>query len=81
MFEHFDTASRLEREDIAGNLMALYNRFYTEENETFLALREAKNPQSHAIAQKNYIAAISKLGAVQAVFHELGIPFDGLYPV
>ena len=80
-FHRFETSSQAERAEMARNLQQLYNRFYTEENETFLALREAKNPQAHAIAQKNYIAAISKLGAVQAVFHELGIPFDGLYPV
>ena len=81
MFDYLDTASRLEREAIERNLIALYNRFYNEENETFLALREAKDTRRYNDAQSRYIAAVSKLGAVQAVFHELGIPFEGLFPV
>lgn len=79
MFEHFETTSRQERDEIAQNLKKLYNRWYQEENETFCALRDAKDPAAHVEAQMKHIAAVSKLGAIQAVFAELGIEFGGLY--
>ena len=79
MFNYFETCSAAEREAIAENLKKLYNRFFTQENETFLATRAATDPETYAAAQKQYIAAISALGAIQAVFHELGINFSGLY--
>jgi hypothetical protein len=78
-FSHFETTSQAERAEMARNLQKLYNRFYTEENESFAALREAKSPGLYTDAQKRYAAAVSKLGTIQAVFHELGIEFDGLY--
>ena len=81
MFEHFETTTQAEREEIARNLKTLYNRFYREENETFLAMRAAKNTAAYTEAQKKYIAAVSKLGAVQAVFSELGIEFCGLFEI
>lgn len=78
MFEHFETCSKQERAEIARNLKALYNWFYKDENEKFLAMREAKGPAAEE-AHMNYIASINRLGAIQAVFGELGIEFDGLY--
>lgn len=81
MFEYFETCNRQEREEIALNLKKLYNRWYTEENETFLEQRNAATPEEYAAAQKKYIAVVSKLGAIQAVFHELGIEFDGLFEI
>lgn len=77
-FDHFETSSTQEREHIAAELKKLYNRFYQEENETFQAMRAAEKHQ-YPEAQKAYIAAVSKLGAVQAVFKELGIEFSGFY--
>lgn len=79
MFKRFESTSAQERAEIAHNLKILYNRWYNEENETFLAMREAKDTTEYAEAQKKYIAAVSKLGAIQAVFGELGIEFCGLY--
>lgn len=78
-FHRFETSTQAERAEMARNLQNLYNRFYSEENESFLALREAKSPGLYTDAQKRYAAAVSKLGTIQAVFHELGIEFDGLY--
>ena len=78
MFEHFETCSEHERAEIARNLNKLYNWFYKDENEKFLAMREAKGPAAEE-AHMNYIASVNRLGAVQAVFGELGIEFDGLY--
>lgn len=78
-FNHFETSSTQERERIAEELKKLYNRWYLEENEAFQAQRTAKNELEYNEAQKSYIAAISKLGAIQAVFAELGIEFEGLY--
>ena len=78
-FHHFETSTQAERAEMARSLQKLYNRFCTEENESFLALREAKSPGLYTDAQKRYAAAVSKLGTIQAVFHELGIEFDGLY--
>lgn len=78
MFEHFETCSKQERAEIARNLKKLYNWFYKDENEKFLAMREAKGPDAEE-AHRNYIAAVNRLGAIQAVFGELGIEFDGLY--
>lgn len=78
MFEHFETCSTQERAGIARNLKKLYNWFYKDENEKFLAMREATG-QNAEEAHRNYIAAVNKLGAIQAVFGELGIEFDGLY--
>lgn len=78
MFEYFETTSRKEREEIAANLKTLYNRWYNEESETFQALRKSTAAEYHD-AQKAYISAVSKLGAIQAVFHELGIDFCGLF--
>lgn len=63
----------------AADLKRLYNRWYKEENETFAEMRTAKKGKEYNEAQRRYIAAVSKLGAVQAVFAELGIEFDGLY--
>ena len=79
MFSHFDTTTQAERAEIARSLKILYNRFYNEENDTFLALRQAKAGAAYQKAQLNYTAAVNKLGAIQAVFNELGIEFDGLY--
>ena len=78
MFEHFETCSEQERAEIARNLKNLYNWFYKDENEKFLAMREAKGPAAEE-AHMNYIASVNRLGAIQAVFGELGIEFDGLY--
>lgn len=64
--------------EIARNLKKLYNWFYKDENEKFLAMREAKGPAAEE-AHMNYIASVNRLGAIQAVFGELGIEFDGLY--
>ena len=78
MFEHFETCSTQERAEIARNLKKLYNWFYKDENEKFLAMREAKGPAAEE-AHMNYIASVNRLRAIQAVFGELGIEFDGLY--
>ena len=77
MFSKFETLSRSERAEVAENLKRLYNRWYEEENETFHAMRAAGKGAAYIEAQKKYIAAVSKLGAIQAVFAELGIEFDG----
>lgn len=79
LFNHFESTNQRERAEIARNLQTLYNRWYQEENETFLAMRDAKGTAEFTNAQKNYIAAVSKLGAIQAVFNELGVEFEGLY--
>ena len=78
-FQQFETSSAQERQQIADNLKRLYNSWYQEENETFAELRTAKKGKAYNEAQRRYIAAVSKLGAVQAVFAELGIEFDGLF--
>ncbi len=81
MFSKFETLSRSERAEVAENLKRLYNRWYEEENETFQAMRAAGKGTAYNEAQKKYIAAVSKLGAVQVVFAELAIEFDGLYKI
>lgn len=78
-FQQLETSSTQERQHIADNLKRLYNRWYQEENETFAEMRTAKKGKAYNEAQRRYIAAVSKLGAVQAVFAEMGIEFDGLY--
>lgn len=78
-FQQLETSSAQERQQIADNLKRLYNRWYLEENETFMEMRTAKKGKAYNNAQRRYIAAVSKLGAVQAVFTELGIEFDGLF--
>ena len=78
-FSHFETSSQSERAEMARNLKELYNRFYTAENEAFSTMRSAKSPGVYTDAARAHRDAIAKLGAVQAVFHELGILFDGLY--
>lgn len=78
-FQQLETSSAQDRQQIADNLKRLYNRWYQEENETFAEMRTAKKGKAYNEAQRRYIAAVSKLGAVQAVFAELGIEFDGLY--
>lgn len=78
-FQQLETSSAQERQQIADNLKRLYNRWYQEENETFAEIRTAKKGKAYNEAQRRYIAAVSKLGAVQAVFTELGIEFDGLF--
>ena len=37
-FYRFETSSQAERAEMARNLKALYNQFYTAENESFLAV-------------------------------------------
>lgn len=78
-FEHFETSTQAERAEMARNLQNLYNRFYTAENESFLAMRSAKSPGVYSDAAAAHRKAIDQLGTIQAVFHELGIDFDGLY--
>ena len=78
-FQQLETSSAQERQQIADNLKRLYNRWYQEENETFAEMRTAKKGKAYNESQRRYIAAVSKLGAVQAVFTELGIEFDGLF--
>ena len=78
-FQQLETSNAQERQQIADNLKRLYNRWYQEENETFAEMRTAKKGKAYNEAQRRYIAAISKLGAVQAVFAELGIEFEGLF--
>lgn len=78
-FQQLETSSAQERQQIADNLKRLYNSWYQEENETFAEMRTAKKGKAYNEAQRRYIAAVSKLGAVQAVFAELGIEFDGLF--
>ena len=78
-FQQLETSSAQERQQIADNLKRLYNRWYQEENETFAEMRTAKKGKADNEAQRRYIAAVSKLGAVQAVFAEMGIEFNGLY--
>lgn len=78
-FYQYDTSNRQEREQIAENLKRLYNRWYQEENEAFAEQRRAAKGKAYNEAQKRYIAAVSKLGAIQAVFAEMGIEFDGLF--
>ena len=79
IFNHLDCSTWREKEQIAENLKRLYNRWYQEENETFAELRRAAKGKAYNEAQKRYIAAVSKIGAIQAVFAELGIEFDGLF--
>lgn len=78
-FERFETSSQAERAEIARNLQMLYNRFYAAEAESFLAIRSAKHPGPYGDAVAAHRKAITQLGTIQAVFHELGIEFDGLY--
>ena len=78
-FERFETSTHAERAEMARSLKKLYNSFYAYENKTYLALRETKGTPHYAEAQRDYNYAIGKVGAIQAVFHELGIEFDGLY--
>lgn len=78
-FHRFETSSQAERAEIARSLMTLYNRFYTAENESYLAIRAAKHPGIYGDAVAAHRKAITQLGTIQAVFHELGIEFDGLY--
>lgn len=78
-FQQLETSNAQERQQIADNLKRLYNRWYQEENETFAEMRTSKNGKAYNNAQRRYIAAVSKLGAAQAVFAELGIEFDGLF--
>ena len=78
-FQQLETSNAQERQQIADNLKRLYNRWYQEENETFAEMRTAKKGKAYNNAQRRYIAAVSKLGAVQAVFTELGIEFDGFF--
>ena len=78
-FHHFETSTQAERAEMARNLQELYNRFHTAENESFLAMREAKSPGVYSDAAAAHRKAITQLGTIQAVFHELGIEFDGLY--
>lgn len=78
-FQQLETSNAQERQQIADNLKRLYNRWYQEENETFAEMRTAKKGKAYNEAQRRYIAAVSKLGAVQAVFTELGIEFDGFF--
>lgn len=80
MFTYFETTTAQEREQIAKKLKQLYNQWYQEENETFLKQRNA-TPFNKTATQINYSYAIGKISAIQAVFHELGIPFDGLYNI
>lgn len=78
-FERFETSSQAERADIARNLQVLYNQIFTAENESFLAMRQAKHPAVYSDAAIAHRKAVNQLGIIQAVFHELGIDFDGLY--
>lgn len=78
-FEHFETSTQAERAEMARSLKVLYNRYYTAENESFLAIRSAKSPGVYSDAASAHRKAITQLGTIQAVFHELGIEFDGLY--
>lgn len=78
-FERFETSSQAERAEIAFNLQNLFNQFWIAEGEAFSALRSARGSDEYITAQKEYCYAMGKLGAIQAVFHELGIEFDGLY--
>ena len=78
-FERFETSSQAERAEMARNLQQLYNRFYTAEAESFAAMRSAKSPGVYSDAAAAHRKAITQLGTIQAVFHELGIEFDGLY--
>lgn len=78
-FERFETSSQAEREEIAFNLQNLFNQFWIAEGEAFSALRLARGTDKYITAQKEYCYAMGKLGAIQSVFHELGIEFDGLY--
>ena len=79
IFNNLDCSTWQEKEQIVDNLKRLYNRWYQEENETFAEMRTAKKGKAYNDAQRRYIAAVSKLGAVQAVFAELGIEFNGLF--
>ena len=79
MFTYFETCSAAERDTIAAKLTDLYNTFYKRENEKFLSLREAKTPKKYRAAQLEDIAANSAIGAIQAVFYELGIEFPAQY--
>ena len=78
-FQQLETSSAQERQQIADTLTQPYNRWYQEENETFIEMWTSKKGKAYNEAQRRYIAAVSKLGAVQAVFAELGIEFDGLF--
>ena len=78
-FHHFETSTQAERAEMARSLKTLYNRFYTAENEAFLAMRSAKSPSIYFDAASAHRKAITQLGTIQAVFGELGIEFDGLY--
>lgn len=78
-FDRFETSSQAERAEIARNLQIMYNNFWNYEREAYAELRNARDTDRYAVAQRDYTYAIGKLGAIQAVFHELGIEFDGLY--
>ena len=78
-FDRFETSSQAERAEMARNLQIMYNNFWNYEIEAYAELRNARGTDNYATAQTAYTYAIGKLGAIQAVFHELGIEFDGLY--
>lgn len=78
-FDRFETSSQAEREEMEYNLKNLFNQFWLAEGEAYSALRLARGTDEYHTAQQNYCYAIGKLGAIQSVFHELGIEFDGLY--
>lgn len=78
-FDRFETSSAAERAEMARSLKALYNQFHRAESESYAAMRSAKHPAVYTQAQQDHRRAITQLGTIQAVFHELGIEFDGLY--
>lgn len=78
-FHRFETSSQAERAEMARSLKELYNSFWTAEAEAFYTMRNAKNPGVYTDAAAAHRKAITQLGTIQAVFHELGIEFDGLY--
>lgn len=78
-FDRFETSNQAERAEMARNLKVLYNQFHAAEREAYSAMRMARGQIDYTESQRAYSYAIGKLGAIQAVFHELGIEFDGLY--
>lgn len=73
VFHFLETSSQAERLEIAASLLDLYSRFKEQENEAFSDLLHTENPRTHAQAQIRYSGAISRLGAIQAVFDILRV--------
>lgn len=72
-FDYIEHSTWQEKDEIADELKAMYNRILEDEQELFADVRDSKRDGK---AKHRYLEAVQRVGTIQGVFDILHIEFE-----